>query len=70
MRLTINYLLRGVKNSADDLCALYVRFTLDQRRVQFSTGIKIQRIEWDESKQLLKESENQEINTYVLPEKI
>lgn len=56
MRLTINYLLRGVKNSADDLCALYVRFTLDQKRVQFSTGIKIQRTEWDESKQLLKES--------------
>jgi hypothetical protein len=50
MRWTNNYLLRGGKNNIDDLCAWYIRFTLDQKRVQLSTGIEFQRIKWDESK--------------------
>jgi len=56
MRLIINYLLRGDRSDRNDLCSLYVRFTLDQKRTQLSTGIKVVRKDWDESKQLLKES--------------
>lgn len=56
MRLIINYLLRGERRDRNDLCSLYVRFTLDQKRTQLSTGIKVLRKDWDESKQLLKES--------------
>jgi len=56
MRLIVNYLLRGDRKNKNDLCPLYVRFTLDQKRVQLSTGIKILRKDWDESMQLLKES--------------
>jgi hypothetical protein len=56
MRLTINYLLRADRRNSKALCPLNVRFTLDQKRTQLSTGIKVQRIKWDESKQLLKES--------------
>ena len=56
MRLTINYLLRADRRNSKALCPLNVRFTLDQKRTQLSTGIKVLKEDWDESKQLLKES--------------
>ena len=54
MRLKVSYLLRGDRVKSHDLCPLYVRFILDQKRVQLSTGIRITKKDWDESKQLLK----------------
>ncbi|WP_461632507.1 site-specific integrase [Labilibaculum euxinus] len=54
MRLVVNYLLRGDRERSNQACPLYVRFTLDQKRAQLSTGIKVCRDDWDDSKQLLK----------------
>lgn len=55
MRLIVNYLLRGDKKAGNDLCPLYVRFTLNQKRGQLSTGIRVLKKDWDESKQLMKD---------------
>nr|WP_320117461.1 site-specific integrase [uncultured Marinifilum sp.] len=54
MRLIVSYLLRSDRQRSKGLFPLYVRFTLNQKRVQLSTGIKVGRDDWDEVKQLLK----------------
>jgi integrase len=54
MRLIVSYSLRSDRQDSKSLCPLYVRFTLNQKRVQLSTGIKVAKDNWDEIKQLLK----------------
>ncbi|MCU4176327.1 Arm DNA-binding domain-containing protein [Carboxylicivirga sp. N1Y90] len=51
MRLITNYAIKKSKVKKDGTCPLYIRVTLNQRRVELSTGICIDPLDWNEINQ-------------------
>ncbi|WP_321373425.1 site-specific integrase [uncultured Draconibacterium sp.] len=51
MRLTINFIVKKARQKINGEIPVYVRFTLDSKRVELSTGIYCHPDKWDESGQ-------------------
>ena len=54
MRLTINFLMKKARMKSNGEIPVYVRFTLNSRRVELSTGIYCLSESWDEAGQRIK----------------
>lgn len=50
MRITTSLLLKRTKQLADETYPIYLRCTLDGRRIELSTGIYVDIKNWDEVK--------------------
>jgi integrase len=50
----VNYLLRTDRKKKNEAIPICVRFTLDQKRVQLATGLKVRQEDWDDQSQLVK----------------
>lgn len=48
MRLTINFLMKKARQKTNGEIPVYVRFTLNSKRVELSTGIYCLPEKWDE----------------------
>ena len=54
MRLTINFLMKKARMKSNGEIPIYVRFTLNSRRVELSTGIYCLSESWDEAGQRIR----------------
>lgn len=53
MRITISLQIKKVKSRSDGKCPVYIRCTMDRKRIEYSTGIFIEPENWDDSRQLV-----------------